>query len=188
VGVEQSEMGRIAMMLNCKIGHFPFKYLGLPISWEKILVKDLDFVPEKLVKKLGSGCSSQTSSGGKAVLINSCLDNLATYAMSFYLLLENAHGKMDMVTARFFWEGWGDKKKYHIVKWEVLCKPKEYGGLGFTDFRTRNICLLNKWIYKLESGSQDIICQILTSKYLRDTGFYQSDGSGGFSFGKLYIK
>jgi hypothetical protein len=43
--------------------------------------------------------------------------------MGFYLLLENAHDKMDMVRARFFWEGWGDKKKYHIVKWEVLRKP-----------------------------------------------------------------
>jgi hypothetical protein len=59
---------------------------------------------------------------------------------------------MDMIRARFFYEGWGDKKKYHMVKWDVLCKPKEFGGLGFTDSRTRNICLLSKWIYKLEGG------------------------------------
>jgi hypothetical protein len=112
----------------------------------------LDFVPEKLTKKLANGCSRQSSSGGRAVLIDSYLDNLATYAMGFFLLSEGTHYKMDMIRARFFWEGWGDKKKYHMVKWDLLCKPKEFGGLGFTDSQTRNICLMSKWTYKLEGG------------------------------------
>jgi hypothetical protein len=45
----------------------------------------LDFVPEKLTKKLANGCSGQASSGGKAILIDSFLDNLATSAMFFSL-------------------------------------------------------------------------------------------------------
>jgi hypothetical protein len=103
VGVEQVDLARVAMMLNCEVGSFPMKYLGLPISGDKIMVKDLDFVLEKLVKKLANGCSIQASSGGKAILIDSCLDNLATYAMSFFLLYEQAHAKMDSVRARLFW-------------------------------------------------------------------------------------
>jgi hypothetical protein len=116
VGVDQADLDRVARMLNCEIGSFPMKYLGLPISGDKIMVKDLDFVPEKLVKKLANGCSIQASSGGKAILIDSCLDNLATYAMSFFLLYEQAHAKMDSVRARLFWEGFGEKKKsYGLV-------------------------------------------------------------------------
>jgi hypothetical protein len=139
VGVEQVDPVIVAMMLNCEIGFFPMKYLGLLISGDKIMVKDLDFVLEKLVKKLANGCSIQASSGGKAILIDSCLDNLATYAMSFFLLYEQAHAKMDSVRARFFWEGFGEKNMYHMIRWDTLCKPKDFGGLGFVDSRIRNI-------------------------------------------------
>jgi hypothetical protein len=161
------------------------KYLGLPISGDKIMVKDLDFVLEKLVKKLANGCSIQASSGGKAILIDSCLDNLATYAMTFFLLYEQAHNKMDPVRARLFWEGFREKKNYHMVRWDTLCKPKDFGGLGFVDSRVRNICLMSKWIYRLESGSEDLSCRILRNKYLRGAGFYQSSEVGGINFGNL---
>jgi hypothetical protein len=63
-------------------------------------------------------------------------------------------------------EGVGEKRKYHIVRWEVLCKPKEFGGMGFSDTRVRNIYLLSRWIFRLESDSQDLSCQILQKKIL----------------------
>jgi hypothetical protein len=37
-----------------------------------------------------------------------------------------------------------------MVKWEVIAKPIEFGGLGFTDTRLMNQCLLSRWIVKLE--------------------------------------
>jgi hypothetical protein len=80
------------------------------IIGDKIMVKDLDFVLEKLVKKLANGCSRQASFGDKAILIDSCLDNLATYAMSIFLLYEQDHAKMDSVRTRLFWEGFGKKR------------------------------------------------------------------------------
>jgi hypothetical protein len=50
VGLEKIELASVAKLLNCEVRHFPIKYLGMPISWDKILVKDLDFVTEKLVE------------------------------------------------------------------------------------------------------------------------------------------
>ena len=38
------------------------------------------------------------------------------------------------------------------MKWEDLARPKEFGGLVFLDIRAMNICLVAKWIDKLESG------------------------------------
>jgi hypothetical protein len=68
--------------------------------------------------------NSLASSGATAVLIDACLDSIPTYAMGFYLLKESNHYKMDMSRARFFWEGVRDKIKYHMVKWDWLCKTK----------------------------------------------------------------
>jgi hypothetical protein len=43
-----------------------------------------------------------------------------------------------------------------MVKWEELAKPKDHGGLGFTDTRLMNMCLLSKWNFKLERGDDDL--------------------------------
>lgn len=54
VGLELQETEMIAQMLNCPIGQFPMKYLGLPISPEKILNHELNFLPSKMEKRLSS--------------------------------------------------------------------------------------------------------------------------------------
>lgn len=62
---------------------------------------------------------------------------------------------------RFFWEGVGNKKKYHMIKWEALASPKEFGGLGFVDTRAMNKALLAKWIYKLDRGDNTLALEVL---------------------------
>jgi hypothetical protein len=62
---------------------------------------------------------------------------------------------MESTRAKFYYDS-GKKKKYHMVKWEELAKPKDHGGLGFTDTRLMNTCLLSKWNFKLERGDDDL--------------------------------
>jgi hypothetical protein len=71
-----------------------------------------------------------------------------------------------------------------MVNWKDLCKPREFGGLGFTEGRAKNISLLPKWIVKIERGDQDLSCQILKKKYLGDGVFSQSDPAGASQFWK----
>lgn len=125
------------------------------------------------------------SYGGRKILIDACLDNVPTYLMGFYRLQEGLHVQIDSIRAKFFWEGIGKKKrKYHMIQWDDLCRPKEFGGMGFMNSRVRNIALLMKWIMKLESGVQDLSCQLLRAKYLGEAGFFQSVGAGGSQFWK----
>ena len=126
VGISLEEQDRIANIFNCNVGSFPLKYLGLPVSHIKLSSNDLDFVPKKVEKRLENGFNAQASSGARSVIIDACLDSIPTYAMGFYLLYEGNHLKMDMARARFFWEGVGDKKKYHMVHWEDLSRPKDF--------------------------------------------------------------
>jgi hypothetical protein len=52
------------------------------------------------------------------------------FAMSLYMLYEATHEATDKVRARFFWEGVGKKRKYQMVDWATVCKPKDFGGFG----------------------------------------------------------
>jgi hypothetical protein len=85
---------------------------------------------------------------------------------------------METARSNFFWHGPGQQKKYHMMRWEVLATPKPAGGLGFTDTRIMNQCLLSKWIYKLERGDSNPCCQMLRAKYLGEGGFYSSNNKG----------
>jgi hypothetical protein len=58
--------------------------------------------------------------------------------------------KMDRTRKGFFWQGGGEKRKYYLVKWDKITRPKQKGGLGIKDLRKMNISLLCKWWWKLE--------------------------------------
>lgn len=71
-----------------------------------------------------------------------------------------------------------------MIKWEALCRPKEFEGLGFTNTRVMNIALLCKWIFRLESGNADPVCNLLRRKYYGSGGFFQTTAEGGSQFWK----
>lgn len=185
IGGDEMETQRVADLFNCQAGKMPFTYLGIPISMNKLTNADLDIPPNKIEKRLATWKCGYLSYGGKAILINSCLSSIPLYMMGVYLLPEGVHNKMDSIRARFFWEGLEKKRKYHMIKWEALCRPKEFGGLGFIDTRKMNIALLCKWIYRLESGKEDPCCVLLRNKYMKDGGgFFQSKAEESSQFWK----
>jgi hypothetical protein len=71
-----------------------------------------------------------------------------------------------------------------MVKCDELAKPKDHGGLGFTDTRLMNMCLLSKWIFKLERGDDDLCYILLRKKYLRGKDFFSSNYRGASQFWK----
>lgn len=103
----------------------------------------------KLENRLDTWKSSLLSSGGRLILVNSCLSNIPTYSMGFYRLNEKVHSMLDTIRFRFFWRGVIDKLKYHMVNWGDVCRPKDYGGLGVLNTRLFNDCLLCKWLWKI---------------------------------------
>lgn len=99
-------------------------------------------------------------------------------------LQEASRKKKDSTRSKFFWEGVGNKNKFHMIRWDALDKPKEFGGLGFIDTRAMNTALLCKWIYGLKNGEEGLGMTILRKKYLQGKGFSQSKCKGRLNFGK----
>jgi hypothetical protein len=67
---------------------------------------------------------------GRSTLISSSLNSTPIYHMSIYLLPKAIVHKMDKTRRSFFWQGGGTKRKYHLIKWTIICKGKKKGGLG----------------------------------------------------------
>lgn len=182
VGASESEKRRVADLLNCQIGTFPMKYLGVPISNKQLHIENFRSINVKVQKRLPRWQGQWLSSAGKSVLMETSLSSVPNYSMGVYYLHEGIHHKLDSDRADFFWHGPHNKKKYHMVKCQTLACPKEFGGLGFTQTRVRNACLLIKWIYRLESGETSLCCDFLRAKYLKEGSFFESKVAGTSQF------
>jgi len=68
-----------------------------------------------------------------------------------YLLPKIIIDALDKQRRSFFWQVGGVKKKYHLVKWDSLCKSMKKSGLGLKDTRKMNLSLLSIWWWRLEN-------------------------------------
>jgi hypothetical protein len=84
---------------------------------------------EKTNKKLNVWQGGNLSIAGRSTLISSSLNNLPIYHMSVYLLPKTTIQVLDKIRRTFFWQGGGTRKKYHLVKWEIVCKSKKKVGV-----------------------------------------------------------
>jgi hypothetical protein len=108
--------------------------------------------------------------------------------MGLFLLQEGVHAKMDSIRARFFWEGSGPKRKYHLLNWPTMCRPKELGGLGLTNTKLLNIALMMKWIWKLLQFDDALWAQIIRAKYPAAGNTFVDSGLRGSPFWKSLHK
>ena len=105
------------------------------------------------------------SLGGILVLINSVLTNMVLYMISFFQLPKGVLHRLDYFRSRFFWQGDNKKQKYRLAKWDVVCRPKDHGGLGIHDLQVKNRALLGKWLFKLLT-EQGVWQTLLRRKYV----------------------
>ena len=64
--------------------------------------------------------------------------------MSCFKLLVSLCHEIKALIQKKIWGHRGDARKIHWVKWQDLCKPKSYGGIGFKDFSWFKDALLAK--------------------------------------------
>jgi hypothetical protein len=97
------------------------------------------------------------------------------FAMGIYLLHLGNHNAMDTHDARFFWEGVGNRRKYHMVDWPMVCTPKEFGGMGILNTRLMNLDLMLKWIWKVYQNADGLWANLIQVKYLRDRDLFDKE-------------
>lgn len=184
-GYEEEQQRDIANALNCKIGQLPMTYLGFPISDKHLGAKAFGPTVEKMRKKLQPWKGKNLTSGGRLILTNSSLSNMPIYIMGIYHLQDGVHQQMDMIRSQFFWRGDCSKFKYHMVRWENVCLPKDFGGLGVLNTKLMNEALLTKWVWRIQNNQvDDICCQLIRTKYLGKKTLQQCNGRMGSQFWK----
>ncbi|RVW94236.1 LINE-1 retrotransposable element ORF2 protein [Vitis vinifera] len=147
INLDQAHLSRLAEMLDCKASGWPILYLGLPLGGNPKACGFWDPVVERISSRLDGWQKAYLSFGGRITLIQSCLTHLPSYFLSLFKIPASVAAKIERLQRDFLWSGVGEGKRDHLVRWDVVCKPKTIGGLGLGNISWRNLALLGKWLW-----------------------------------------
>jgi exonuclease III len=177
-------------LFGCNSGVYPFRYLGIPMHHRQLLNSEWRKVEERFEHKLSCWKAKYLSYGGRLVLLNSVLSSLPMFMMSFFEIPRGVLKNLDYFRSRFFWQGSTDRHKYRLARWDILCRPKDQGGLGILDLQLQNKCLLAKWLINL-LNTDGTWQTLLRNKYLRSRTLTQvsaKPNDSHFWRGLMHIK
>ena len=155
------------------------KYLGLPVVVGRNKKVSLNYIKDRVWGKLQGWKEKLLSQAGKEVLLKAVVQAIPTFAMSYFRLPIGLCQDIEMLIKKFWWGQRGDRRKIHWRKWEVLCKPKLEGGLGFMDLCKFNEAMLAKQIWRLTSNTDSLFYKVFKAKYFPNGNVFEARSATG---------
>ena len=97
---------------------------------------------------------------------------MPNYAMNVYLLPLDLCRELEIMMNSFWW---GNKRNggggINWLRWDLLCKPKEFGGIGFKQLHTFNIAMLGKTRLETSNESRLSCCRSVQGSLLSKNFF-----------------
>lgn len=76
-----------------------------------------------------------------------------------------------------------------MVKWQIMCRPKNLGGLGIINTAVMNKCLIIKWWWKILTVDQGTMgLKLLKAKYFPNGSPLFASAVGGSQFWRDLVK
>ena len=123
----------LSKILGFQRDSLPMKYLGIPLT-RKPLHKDIwEPVLNKLKDNINKWKNRALSLAGRLILTKVVLQSIPIYMISAIPAPTNIVTNIKNIQRDFLWGKGEEKKKWILVAWDRVCKPKSHGGLGLHD-------------------------------------------------------
>jgi len=147
-GKDEYWANEMATKLGCRLVQLPIIYLGVPLGANMRKVSSWQCVLDKIQNRLSSWKGTCISRAGRVVLIKVVLNSLPLYYLSLFKLPAKVAKEINKIQRRFMWSGANNRRYNALVKWKILQRPKDKGGLGIADCTMKNAALLFKWWWR----------------------------------------
>jgi hypothetical protein len=178
VGVVDN-MPSLASLLCCRIGALPMTYLGMPLGAPYKALPIWNSVIEKIERRLASWQIMYLSKGGRLTLLKSTLSSLPTYFLSLFTIPASVAHRIEQLQRNFLWGCEGNAVKYHLVRWDQVCSPIPFDGLGVKNVTLFNKALLGKWLWRFGVEDSHLWRRVIAAKYGLDWGGWSSKSYRG---------
>lgn len=116
-----------SLFLSCSIDSIPFNFLGIQVG--SIKVSSWKGLLDDLRVKIFSWKGKLLSIGGRITLINSTLNSISIYLLSFFKAYKVVLKEIIRIQSDYLWLGCEDKKGVRWISWKIVCRSKSEGGL-----------------------------------------------------------
>jgi len=108
--------------------------------------KAYEFIYNKFMAKFGTLKANTLNHAGRLQYIKSVLSSIPVYYMSIVLFSNSFIEKINSIIKRFWWAGVQEENITSPIAYrswqDIICKPKEQGGLGIRDLHHINKSLI----------------------------------------------
>ena len=163
INISEGQANLFAQVFCCKLGTFPFKYLGVPLHHSKLRREDIQPVIDKILKGIAGWRGKLLSYRARLILLQTCIASIPLYLLSIIKFPKWAINMINSQMAHFLWDNVAGNRKYHLANWGLVCQKQEFGGFGIQNLREYNLCLLASWIKKYHLDSHKIWKAIVDS-------------------------
>ena len=146
INMSEEEGARIAALLGCSVGSMPFTYLGLPMGTSRPTIYDLLPLVDRIERRL-SATSCLLNQVSRLQLLQSALTSMPIYFLCSLSIPQGILKQIERIERQCLWRGNTETPRQSLAAWELVCKPKKYGGLGVTHLGVQNEALLLKHLF-----------------------------------------
>lgn len=115
------------------------KYLGYFLKHNDYRVDDRKWLIQNIEKRISNRCFRWLSLGGKLILVKSISEGMYVYSLSLAHIPSSILQIFKRRVFSFLSSSEKPKDGFHLVKWDLMARPKKLGGCGL-----KNISLFGK--------------------------------------------
>ncbi|KAF5815287.1 putative RNA-directed DNA polymerase [Helianthus annuus] len=154
--VDERVQKLILEVLPFRVGVFPMKYLGIPLSSKRLYQKDCKVLIDRVKGRINDWKVKFLSFAGRVQLVKSVLSSITIYWASLYILPVAISEEIERLLSGFLWNQGRGSKGMARVKWEDICMAKCQGGLNISSLKIQNVALMSKHIWNVLSNKDSI--------------------------------
>lgn len=124
--------------------------------------------------------------GGRVTLIKFVLSSIPINVLSCFICPSAVLKKIKRIRYDIMWNDKVEKRKYHMVSWNVVSQPIACGGLGIRSLFTVNKALIGKWSWRLGDVTEGLWRRIIGEKYIAN--HRGAHGSGWLKPSPLWVE
>lgn len=155
VNTDISIQGHLSKILGFQLENLPSKYLGIPLIDKPLNKAIWEAITNRLKDKVNNWTHRSLNLAGRLVLTKAVLHTISIYMFSALLVPKGVIQQIRNIQRNFLSGKGEEKKKWGLVAWDKICKPKTHGGLGLHDLDTLSKVLGAKiwWRWLKESNN-----------------------------------
>ena len=144
------------------------RYLGVPSIHGRVTRNMYNDIVERVSSRLEGWKSKYLSLAGRQVMAQSVLSSIPLYSMQTTLLPMRICSKIEKIIRNFLWGGTNGERKCSLIKWEMVVKSKNEGGLGIKSLHQMNLAFLAKLCWKMLKEKESLWVRVVSQKYIHN--------------------